>query len=105
MDAFDQNGNVKWSIPDFYPVVATADGGLVAQSDSGQYVTFDQNGVATGMLADLPQLSWKGAYHVGSVESVVPAPIDMAATSSLGAASRYNKRLNSYREVTHASRW
>jgi hypothetical protein len=60
--------------------MATADGGLIAQSFSGQFVTFDQDGAATGMLAELPQLSWKGAYRLGSVDSVAPPPIGMAAS-------------------------
>jgi hypothetical protein len=28
LDAFDQNGNVKWCVPNLTPVIATADGGL-----------------------------------------------------------------------------
>ncbi len=63
MDAFDQNGNVMWSVPNFTPVIATADGGVIAQSATGQYMTFDQNGVADGMLASMPTLSWIGAAY------------------------------------------
>jgi hypothetical protein len=67
MDHFDQNGNVLWSVPNFTPVIATADGGVVAQSATGQYMTFDQNGVANGMLASLPTQSWTGdSYQLGS---------------------------------------
>ena len=50
MNAVDTSGNVKWSVPAFSPVMATADGGLIAKSNGGQYVTFDQNGVANGMV-------------------------------------------------------
>jgi hypothetical protein len=64
MDAFDTSANVKWSVPGGYtPVMATADGGLIAQSATGQYVTFDQNGVADGMLASLPAYSWVGNLY------------------------------------------
>ncbi len=63
MDAFDQNGHVKWSVSGFYPVMATADGGLIAQSSAGQYLAFDQNGAATGMLAEMPTYSWIGNWY------------------------------------------
>jgi hypothetical protein len=35
MAAFDLSGNVKWNVPNFTPLVATADGGVVAQSTDG----------------------------------------------------------------------
>jgi predicted secreted protein len=78
MDAFDLSGNVKWSVPGFTPVMATADGGVIAQSSSGQYVQFDQNGVASGMLTSFPTLSWKGAYQDGPIDSVPPPAANIA---------------------------
>jgi hypothetical protein len=72
MDAFDQSGNVKWSVPNFYPYIATADGGVIAQSTTtGQYVTFDQNGVADGMLPSLPTYSWTNDWYSTSASMMV----------------------------------
>ncbi len=48
MEAFDVSGNLKWSVPNFTPVIATADGGGIAQLDN-QYVTFDNNYSEKGM--------------------------------------------------------
>lgn len=48
-------------------------------------MTFNQNGVATGMLAELPQFSWKGAYRLGSAESVV-TDFDLATIATSFAA-------------------
>jgi hypothetical protein len=84
MDHFDQNGNVVWSVPNFTPVIATADGGVIAQSSTGQYVTFDQNGVADGMLAELPTYSWIGNwYSLSGVSlsmiSLQPADVDVGS--------------------------
>ena len=46
--AFDQSSNVKWGLDGYSPVMLTSDGGLIAQATSGQFTTFDQNGVAIG---------------------------------------------------------
>jgi hypothetical protein len=62
MISFDATGNVRWSMPGYCPMIATADGGVIAQgyvvdpdswsaSCSGPTVTFDQNGNATGQMA------------------------------------------------------
>jgi IPT/TIG domain len=83
MDAFDLSGNVKWSVPGFTPVMATADGGVIAKSTSGpvQYVTFDQNGVANGMLAGMPTQSWiQNTYQKGSIDLAAIAPIAYASS-------------------------
>jgi hypothetical protein len=40
MVAFDQSGSVRWSVPNDYPQIATADGGLIG----GSGVTYDNNG-------------------------------------------------------------
>ena len=82
LNAFDQFGNVKWSANGYTPELLTADGSLIAQSSTGQYVTFDQNGVATGQLAALPTYSWFGnAYQLGSsVEQVAALSINYAPT-------------------------
>jgi hypothetical protein len=77
MVAFDASGNVRWSVPNDQPQLATADGGVIGQSG----ITYDQNGNATGMIANLPTQSWRGnAYQVGSVDQIVAA-LSNAATS------------------------
>lgn len=83
MVAFDASGNVRWTVPGYKPDMATADGGIVADTGpifsaatgtflSATFSTFDANGNASGQLPSFPTLSWKGAYQIGSVESVVP---------------------------------
>ena len=75
--SFDKSGNVKWSNPGYYAQIATSDGGVIAQSYSGQSYTFDANGNSTGQLASLPTQSWTGrAYALGSVEQVAAPLID-----------------------------
>jgi hypothetical protein len=71
MIAFDAAGNLGWSVPNYTPHIATADGGLIATSDSGSAVTFDDNGNATGQIANLPIYSWTGNwYQYGSVRGL-----------------------------------
>jgi hypothetical protein len=84
MDAFDKSGNVKWTVAGgCSPVMATADGDLIAKSPTGQYVTFDQNGVANGMLATLPTYSWIGNWYSSSgtslLDTILPS-VDFADT-------------------------
>ena len=81
MIAFDSSGNVKWSVPNDYPQIATADGGVIGSSG----ITYDSNGRATGQIANLPTKGWLGdSYQVaGSLQSVNPVPVNPA--SSLGA--------------------
>ncbi len=78
MVAFDAAGSMRWSVPNEQPLIATADGGVIAQSG----ITYDQNGNATGQWGSMPTYSWKGAYRVGSTESVAPEwdPADIATT-------------------------
>jgi len=81
MVAFDAGGGVRWSVPSYYPQMATADGGVIASpvgSDSVSATAFDQNGSATGQMANTPTLSWPGntyqsAYGSGSVDRVPTA--------------------------------
>lgn len=96
---FDQNGNVQWSVPNYYAVIATADDGVIAQTDypyntdpptSVPYyssaVSFDQNGNQTGQIASVPEYSWKSAYQLGPVNSLV-APSPAFATSYTAAVA------------------
>jgi hypothetical protein len=82
MIAFDSSGNIKWSVPNYTPQIATADGGVIAQTNIGGSTitsTFDANGNATGQLGSLPTYSWIGnAYQLGSVDSVAGASISYA---------------------------
>jgi len=51
MVAFDASGNLKWTVPGYNADMATADGSVVAQSTSGPFVSFDQNGSATDQIS------------------------------------------------------
>jgi uncharacterized protein affecting Mg2+/Co2+ transport len=80
MVAFDATGGVRWSVPNYYPLMATADGGVIATSlDSVSFAIFDQNGNATGQMANIPTQSWQGSvYQVGSVDRIARPPIPLA---------------------------
>jgi len=72
MIAFDQAGGVRWTVPNYSPLMATADGGVIATPDGVSATIFDQNGKATGQIANMPTYSWLGnAYQYGSVDQVV----------------------------------
>src|SRR5690348_648768 len=95
MGAFDLAGNVKWSVPGYTPVMATADGGLIAkQLSTGQYETFDQNGVANGQLASPPTFGWVGtAYQnqfVVNQVSVIPADYAESYDAVVGGSQSSN---------------
>ncbi len=79
MVAFDQSGNILWSVPNVFPKIATGDGGVIAQTYdpdtqdfTGAVFTFDQNGNATGAPRGLPTYSWMGDAYLqqGSVEQI-----------------------------------
>jgi hypothetical protein len=60
MIAFDASGTARWIVPNETPQIATADGGVIAQSG----ITYDQNGNATGKMGSLATYSWLGyAYE------------------------------------------
>jgi hypothetical protein len=81
MVSFDAAGNVRWMVPNDWPRIATADGGVIGRSGT----VYDANGNATGTVGSLPTYSWKGAYRVGSTNSVVPG-FDMALMATTYAA-------------------
>jgi len=61
MISFSQSGNVIWSVPNDYPQMATADGGVVGASG----ITFDDQGRANGQIANMPTQSWtRNAYQI-----------------------------------------
>jgi hypothetical protein len=75
--AFDQSGNIKWSVPNDYPEIATADGGVIGASG----ITYDSNGNATGKAANDVQ-SWTSNLYQESSQAVslVVAPPVIPAT-------------------------
>jgi hypothetical protein len=85
MIAFDQSGTPKWKVPvNFTPILATADGGLIARSQDGTSVTFDSSGRMTGaseVSGGVP--SWFNNWYVASgnlLTSVVQPTILLAPT-------------------------
>ena len=84
---FNADGSVKWlGPPNYQSLFTTSDGGGVAETDSGQFVTFDQSGSITGQLPSMPILSWKGAYQVSSSSLASVVPPDFVLATSLAAA-------------------
>jgi hypothetical protein len=85
MVVFDSFGNQKWSVPNYVPRIATADGGVIAQSWDGTTALFDQNGGSIAKVGSLPTYSWKGAYQIASIDSVIPE-FDLAGIATTFAA-------------------
>jgi hypothetical protein len=86
MIAFDGSGHTKWAVPDEYPQIATADGGVIGYSG----VMYDDTGHATGQMAMLPTESWmNNLYFVGSINSI--AGIGYQFAGSYGAALGGNR--------------
>jgi hypothetical protein len=72
MISFSQYGNVIWSVPNDYPQIATADGGVIGASG----VTYDNQGRANGQIANLPIQSWtQTTFQYGSVDETVAIPV------------------------------
>ncbi len=88
---FDSSFNVKWSVPGNYgPMIATADGGVIAKTSDTGAATFDSNGNATGQMAGLQTYSWKGAYQLlGTTELVVQPRPAIAATFTATQGGNY----------------
>jgi len=91
MVAFDQSGGIRWSMPNYYPIIATADGGLIATIDGVSATIFDQNGNATGQIPDMPTQSWPGNSYLGnggSVQAMNMLPIQWASSfASVGGGN------------------
>jgi hypothetical protein len=87
--SFDSSGNIKWTAPNYYAQIATADGGVIAGSYdangnySGQSFTFDANGNSTGEATGGTQ-SWTWNMYqqtpAGSVDSVANNGLPFPAT-------------------------
>jgi hypothetical protein len=93
MIAFNASGNLLWSVEEEQPAVATADGGVIAQSGA----IYDQTGSATGQLGNLPTYSWRlNAYQVGSIEQLLAPSLFLAQSFwpfQKGNASKNNTAL------------
>ena len=78
MIGIDANGGVKWSVANESPKIATADDGVVGYSG----ITYDNQGRATGEIANLPTKGWLGDSYqiVGSLQSVEPVPVNPATS-------------------------
>ena len=102
MISFDQSGNVRWMVPNYSPLMATADGEVIATSDYMLATVFDEDGNATGRIPNMPIYSWKGAYQTGSVDSVLPV-LDLASTiaTSSSAVPGGNRQRMASRFATH----
>jgi hypothetical protein len=106
MVAFDQTGSVRWSAPNVFPKIATADGGVIAQTYdpttrdfTGAVVAFDQNGNATGQLASLPTQSWLGnVYQVGCTKELLAIPFMVLASFAPFAALNASGNATSVKE-------
>ena len=83
MVSFDQSGNVRWIVPNYSPLMATADGGVIATTDYVSATVFDQDGNATGQMANMPTQSWTGTAYLqpGAVQQVVAAPLSVDGAS------------------------
>ncbi len=76
MAAFDAGGNILWSVPNEWPAIATADGGVIGESGT----TYDANGMATGSM-NLATPSWTGnSYQIGSIDQVFANYINWATS-------------------------
>lgn len=80
--AIDPSGSITpIATGDYKPLIATADGGLIAKAPDGSTVAFNTSFAPTGGFASLPTQSWSGnEYQKGSLDSVVSDPISLAGT-------------------------
>ena len=76
MVAFDGSGNVRWSVANDQPQIATADGGVIGQSG----IIYDPNGNATGQIIETTQSWTLHSYQIGSIEQIVKDAIRVATS-------------------------
>lgn len=77
---FDTVGQIKWTLPGYYPVVATPEASLIASNSTGYYA-FDRNGAVVDHLQEVLQESWTGAaYRFAPIERVAGGHVAMAIT-------------------------
>jgi len=82
MVAFDATGGTLWTVPGYYPLIATADGGVIATSDYVSATIFDQNGNAVDQMANMPTYSWIQASYLSTagVTQVLLPTVNWAAS-------------------------
>jgi hypothetical protein len=66
---FDVGGQIKWMMPGYYPTMATAGGGLIAATATGNYA-FDDGGNAAGQIATLPTYAWHGNAYTSTTAGI-----------------------------------
>ena len=82
MVGFNSSGNVSWNVPNDWPQIATADGGVIGTSG----ITYDNQGRATGQLALMATQSWLGnAYQDDPGQAQQVASMPPAYASSYAA--------------------
>ncbi|MGO9241049.1 MAG: IPT/TIG domain-containing protein [Bryobacteraceae bacterium] len=99
MISFDASGNVRWSVSNDQPQIATADGGTIGQSG----IAYDQNGNATGQVGAASSSSWIGqAYSsaAGDVSAIVQSPTQWASTFETVAGGNPSANLTSVAFLT-----
>jgi hypothetical protein len=67
MISFDSAANLKWSVPNDTPFIATANGNVIGGSGN----VYDGNGRSTGVVADFGGNSWLGNLYGVSSSGVV----------------------------------
>ena len=78
MVAFNSSGSVQWSVPNDYPQIATADGGVIG----GSGVKYDNQGRATGQIGNMPTQSYTAAYAISSDPMLLAVAFEPTAVAS-----------------------
>jgi hypothetical protein len=76
MAGFDSSGNIRWTVPNDQPQIATDDGGVIGKSG----VKYDSNGSAVGQTTPLPTISWNEDAYLISPLMQIAFPIPQQAT-------------------------
>jgi hypothetical protein len=75
MIAFDAGGNLRWTVANDTPQIATSDGGVIGASG----ITYDAGGNATGQSDNSITESWTvNEYKIGSVDKWVAKALNVA---------------------------
>jgi hypothetical protein len=105
--SFDKSGNVKWSTPGYYAQIATSDGGVIAQSYSGQSYRFDGS---TPEFADqVAKSCWlpiQSVNHVFALTLTVQKSfhLPLPATTALSGSSSFVRLLLGKRSPSFVAR-
>jgi len=90
MIGFDQGGGLRWSVPNYYAMIATADGGVIATSDGVSATIFDKNGSAVGQMAANAVPNWQGQLYVAGAGGLDLAYSWVSFGASFAAAAGGN---------------